>query len=276
MRVARLTGVPDALGLPGPDAARAAAGSAVEDAWGRLVQRELPAAAEHSLLRYVHWLLDLPVYALAVWVLYLVARGFIEGTYVGFDFLVNAALILAAYLFAVRFVVRRGLAWRARRLLADVILRTRRSLGTQADAARTAVQHASEAQPPPSRLSSLESNWRAVLESESPTYSWSAGDSIGSLRRLPHDDALLAGVDHEHIAVAGNRDADRTDETAGRGMAEADDEAAVGRELLHPIIARVDHVDVAIAIDCDTSRRHELQRRVAPVPPTASGSRPSG
>ena len=164
VRVARLTGVPDALGLPGPDAARAAAGSAVEDAWARLVHRELPAAAEHSLLRYVHWLLDLPVYALAIWVLYLVARGFIEGTYVGFDFLMNAALILAAYLFAVRFVVRRGLAWRARRLLADVILRTRRSLGTQADAARTAVQHASEAQTGTLReLATLEANWRAAL-----------------------------------------------------------------------------------------------------------------
>ena len=165
VRVARLTGMPDALGLPGPDAARAVAGTAVEDAWARLVHRELPAAAEHSVLRYVHWLLDLPVYALALWVLYQVAHGFIEGTYLGLDFLVNAALILAAYLFAIRFIVRRGLAWRARRLLADVILRTRRALGTQADAARTAVEHAIGAQTSTLRdLSRLDADWRAALE----------------------------------------------------------------------------------------------------------------
>ena len=51
------------------------------------------------------------------------------GAYAGFDFLLNAALLLAAYLFAVRFAVRRGLAWRARRLLGEVILRTRQALG---------------------------------------------------------------------------------------------------------------------------------------------------
>ncbi len=164
VRAARLTGVPDALGLPGPDAARAVAGTAVEDAWARLVHRELPAAAERSVLRYVRWLLDLPVYALALWVLYQVALGFIGGAYLGFDFLLNAGLLLAAYLFAVRFVVRRGLAWRARRLLAEVILRTRRALGSQSDAARTAVQHAAEAQTTTLRdLVALESTWRAAV-----------------------------------------------------------------------------------------------------------------
>ncbi|MBX3028283.1 50S ribosome-binding GTPase [bacterium] len=164
VRVARLAGAPDALGLPSPDAARAVAGSAVEDAWARLVQRELPAAAERSALRYLRWLLDLPVYALGVWVLFQVARGFIDGAYVGFDFLVNAALLLAAYLFAVRFAVRRGLAWRARRLLDDVILRTRRALGTQADATRTAVQAAVALQQATlQELSALDANWRAAL-----------------------------------------------------------------------------------------------------------------
>lgn len=165
VRVGRLAGVADALGLPGPDAARAAAGAAIEEAWARLVQRELPAAAEHSLLRYVRWLLDLPVYALALWVLYAVARGVLDGAYAGFDFLVSAALLLAAYLFAVRFVVRRGLAWRARRLLDDVILRTRRALGTQADATRTAVEHAvAEQTTALGQLADLEASWRAALE----------------------------------------------------------------------------------------------------------------
>ena len=164
VRVARLTGAPDALGLPGPDAARAAAGGAVEEAWARLIHRELPAAAEHSALRYVRWLLDLPVYALAVWVLFQVGRGFVEGTYAGVDFLLSATLLLGAYLFAVRFAVRRALAWRARRLLADVIVRTRRALGTQADAARTAVQHAAATQTTTLHdLAALEPTWRAAL-----------------------------------------------------------------------------------------------------------------
>ena len=167
VRVARLTGAPDALALPGADAARAVAGAAVEEAWARLVQRDLPAAAEHSALRYLRWPLDLPVYLLAAWVVYQVANGFVAGTYVGFDFLVNATLLLAAYLFAVRFAVRRGLAWRARRLLDAVILRTRRALGTQADATRTAVQHAVATQQSTLReLSALDTNWRATLETE--------------------------------------------------------------------------------------------------------------
>jgi energy-coupling factor transporter ATP-binding protein EcfA2 len=163
--VARLTGAPDALGLPDPDAARATAGSAVEEAWARLVQRELPAAAERSALRYVRWLLDLPVYGLALWVLFQVARGFVEGTYAGIDFLLSAALLLGAYLFAVRFAVRRALAWRARRLVDDVILRTRRALGTQTDATRTAVQHAAAEQTATLRdLAALQATWRAALE----------------------------------------------------------------------------------------------------------------
>lgn len=165
VRVARLTGAPDALALPGPDAARAVAGAAVEEAWARLVQRELPAAAEHSALRYLRWLFDLPVYLLAAFVLYQVGVGFAAGVYVGFDFLVNAMLLLAAYLFAVRFAVRRGLAWRARRLLDAVILRTRRALGTQADATRTAVRQAVSTQESTLReLSTLDANWRATLE----------------------------------------------------------------------------------------------------------------
>lgn len=164
VRAARLTGRADGLGLPSADAARAATGAAIEEAWERLIHRELPAAAERSALRYVRWLLDLPVYGLGVWVLYQVASGFLAGTYAGVDFLLNAALLLAAYLFAVRFAVRRALAWRARRLLDAVILATRRALGTQADAARTAVEHATAVQTRTlADLASLESTWRASL-----------------------------------------------------------------------------------------------------------------
>jgi energy-coupling factor transporter ATP-binding protein EcfA2 len=165
VRVARLTGTADGLGLPSPDAARAAAGAAVEESWARLMHRELPAAAERSALRYVRWLLDLPVYVLGLWVLYQVANGFLAGTYAGVDFLLNATLLLAAYLFAVRFAVRRALAWRARRLLDAVILATRRALGTQSDAARSAIQHAASEQTATlGDLAQLEPTWRATLE----------------------------------------------------------------------------------------------------------------
>jgi predicted GTPase len=164
VRAARLAGEPAALGVPAPEAARSAAAQAVDEAWARLVERDLPAAAERSWLRFFRLLLDLPVYALAAWIVYQVARGFWNGTYAGIDFLLSAALLLFAYLFAVRFAVRRGLALRARRLLADVILRARRALGAQADVTREAVRHAAtEHGNALARLSELENEWRADL-----------------------------------------------------------------------------------------------------------------
>jgi energy-coupling factor transporter ATP-binding protein EcfA2 len=165
VRAARLAGDPAALGLPQPEVARVGVAEAVEDGWARLIHRDLPAAAEHSWLRFFRLILDLPVYALAVWVVYQVAHGFWTGTYAGFDFLLNAALLLAAYLFAVRFGVRRTLALRARRLLAEVILRTRQALGAQSDTAREAVrQAAGEHAAALARLADLEAAWRADLQ----------------------------------------------------------------------------------------------------------------
>jgi energy-coupling factor transporter ATP-binding protein EcfA2 len=164
VRAARLTGDPAALALPTVDAARALAADAVAEAWARLVGRELPAAAERSWLRFVRVLLDLPVYVLAVWVVAQVARGFWSGAYAGIDFLLNAALLLVAYLFVVRFAVRRGLALRARRLLADVILRARQALGAHADAARESVRTAAAHQLGAlERLTELEADWTAEL-----------------------------------------------------------------------------------------------------------------
>jgi hypothetical protein len=102
--------------------------------------------------------------ALAAWVMYQVAAGFWSGTYAGFDFLLSAALLLLAYLFAVRFGVRRGLGLRARGLLNDVILRTRQALGSQADATREAVRHAvSQHRSALDHLAQLEAEWRAEL-----------------------------------------------------------------------------------------------------------------
>jgi predicted GTPase len=167
VRAGRLAGEPAALGVPAPETACGAAAQAADEAWARLVDRDLPAAAEHSWLRYVRWAFDLPVYALAAWVMYQVAAGFWSGTYAGFDFLLSAALLLFAYLFAVRFGVRRGLALRARSLLGDVILRTRQALGGQADATREAVRHAAAQHGRAlARLAQLESEWRAELRGD--------------------------------------------------------------------------------------------------------------
>jgi energy-coupling factor transporter ATP-binding protein EcfA2 len=164
VRAARLAGEPTALALPEAETACGTATAAADEAWARLVDRDLPAAAERSWLRFFRLLLDLPVYALAVWVVYRIGFGFFAGTYAGVDFLLNAALLLAAYLFVLRYAVRRGLALRARRLLGDVILHTRRALGAQADTAREAVRHAAAEQTAVlARLADLEAAWRAEL-----------------------------------------------------------------------------------------------------------------
>ncbi len=164
VRAGRLTGEPEVFGLPGADSARANAAVAVEESWNRLLDRDLPAAAERSLLRFFRLLLDLPVYGLAGWVIYRVANGFFGGDYAGLDFLVNAVLLLAAYLFAVRFAVRRGLSRRARRLLREVIQRTRDALGHQATAVQQAVHRATADQTGAlDRLASLAESWRRSL-----------------------------------------------------------------------------------------------------------------
>jgi hypothetical protein len=164
VRAARLVGDPEVLGVPPADVARAAAAAAVEESWTRLVGRDLPAAAERSWLRYVRVLLDLPVYALAAWVVYQVGLGFWTGTYAGLDFLLSAALLLVAYLFVVRFAVRRALGLRARRLLSEVILRTRQALGAHADAGRGAVRlTTARFSTSLDRLAGVGESWRADL-----------------------------------------------------------------------------------------------------------------
>jgi len=164
VRAARLIGSTEGLGLPSVAAAREAATIAVEESWKTLLERDLPAAAERSVLRFFRLLLDLPVYGLAAWVLYTVGRGFAAGEYAGVDFLVSALLILAAYLFATRFLVRRGLGWRARRLLQAVTARTRSALVEQIDRVRADVlQATAEKRSALDRLSRLEGHWRKGL-----------------------------------------------------------------------------------------------------------------
>jgi hypothetical protein len=96
---------------------------------------------------------------------YRVGVGFYAASYVGVDFLVNATLLLAAYLFPVRLVVRWRLGARARRLLADTTARAASALGGEARASgetvrRVAGAHAAALE----RLCDLENGWRKHLE----------------------------------------------------------------------------------------------------------------
>ncbi len=145
VRAARLTGDPEALGLPAAETVYAAGSSAAAEAWSELVHRQLPAAAARSWLRFLHLPLDLPVFGLAAWVIYRVAAGFVAGAYTGIDFLVNALLLGAAYLFCVVFLTRRALGLRSRRLLREAIARTRGVLAAWLDGARESVRQSTEA-----------------------------------------------------------------------------------------------------------------------------------
>lgn len=165
VRAARLSGDPEVLGIPPAESARADASLAVEEAWSALIERDLPAAAERSVLRFFRFVLDLPVYALAAWVVYRTAIGFIAGQYAGLDFLVNALLLLGAYLFPVRMLVRRGLSARAGRLLDQVIGRARAALDTHAERAHAAVRERCETNRAAlARLSVIEATWRNEIE----------------------------------------------------------------------------------------------------------------
>jgi len=125
------------------------------------VQRELPAAAEKSPLRFFRLPLDLPVYALAVWILYRVGEGFLAERYTGLDFLINAALLAGAYLFAVTFLLRRLLGRRARGMLSDAIRQTRGGLTVWFDETRARVAHQTgEVDAALQRLCEMESAWR--------------------------------------------------------------------------------------------------------------------
>lgn len=168
VRAARLAGEPEALGLPLADDLRLETALAVEESWTTFVERDLPSAAQRSVLRFLRVPLDLPVYGLGGWVVYRVAQGFLTEHYTGTDFLVNALLLLGAYLLVVTVVVRRALALRARRLLRQVTSRGRVAVGALSENVRRAVAAATEAKLTAlQRLASLATTWRDRLGMQS-------------------------------------------------------------------------------------------------------------
>lgn len=108
---------------------------AVDEAWDRLVKLELPRVARRGVPRLLRWAIDIPVYALAGFVLYRVVIGFARERYVGLDFIASAGIIALAWLFIARLVVRLRLASRSGSLLAAVRVDVEQRVRSAADAA---------------------------------------------------------------------------------------------------------------------------------------------
>ena len=111
------------------------AARAVDEAWDRLVKVELPRVARRGVPRLLRVSIDLPVYALAGFVLYRVVLGFVRGSYVGLDFIVSAAIIALAWLFIARLVVRIRLGSKSSALLVGVRGDVEQRIGAAAEAA---------------------------------------------------------------------------------------------------------------------------------------------
>lgn len=164
LRAVRLVEAPEQIGLPAAANLRSETSEVVEEAWSTFIARDLPAQAQRSALRYFHIPLDLPVYALGAWVVYRVAGGFISGHYTGTDFLVNALLLLAAYLFLTSFIIRRVLSWRAGRLLHRITSVARAAVNERGEEARHAVGEITQRMHGAlRRLSNLSAAWRERL-----------------------------------------------------------------------------------------------------------------
>jgi energy-coupling factor transporter ATP-binding protein EcfA2 len=124
---------PEALGVPAAGALAQRAGEAVGEAWERVLERDLPDVAGRAVPLALRWLVDLPVFALGGFVVWRAARGFLESDYVGLDFLLNAALLLLAWLFVARALVRALLGRRATGLLAGARADAAQRLGQAAE-----------------------------------------------------------------------------------------------------------------------------------------------
>ncbi len=142
-----LTGTPEGLPVPAPEDAWDATAAAVADEWNDVFGRDLPDLAESSAHPWVRFGADLPVYALGAFVVWKAGRGFFAepAQYVGVDFLVNVSLLLLAYLFLVRTLIRRYLGFRADRLLGRVIESVRGALGGLGSEASGRVRAATDA-----------------------------------------------------------------------------------------------------------------------------------
>jgi len=164
---ARLAGEPESLGVPAGATLASLAADAVDEAWSRLIERDLPEVAAAGVSPLARLAIDAPVYALAGWVVARAARGFFEGRYVGLDLLVNAALLLCAWLFLGRSLVRASLSARAGGLVAATRDGAARRLASAAErAAQPTVERLATQRSALDRLRDARTRWRARLVSE--------------------------------------------------------------------------------------------------------------
>ncbi|MFT5049244.1 MAG: energy-coupling factor transporter ATP-binding protein EcfA2 [Chlamydiales bacterium] len=140
------------------------ADQALSEAWQQLLERDLLRAAERSAPWALRMLVDLPVYGFAGWIVWRALIGFQEGAYVGIDFLVNAVLILMAWLFVGRTVVRLALRGRSATLLSEVRAGASESLGRTLDQALDeAHEQITKKRAALEQLCGVEDQWRSEI-----------------------------------------------------------------------------------------------------------------
>lgn len=113
---------PESLGLPEPAALAADAQDSAAVAWEELLAGGLRARAAGSARWWLRLPVDLPVLALAGWILYRAVTALPDGPWVGLDFLLNMLLLALAWLLLWRWLLRRVIARQARGLV-DVVRR---------------------------------------------------------------------------------------------------------------------------------------------------------
>lgn len=180
-----LSGSAEAFGMPRADEVGQEATAAIESAWSQLVERELPKAGARGARPWVRLLVDLPVFVLGAWLVVQAAVGVLPiGWTEGLaskglapealtsDRLINAAIVLGAWLFLGRSFVRAGLARLARGLTAGVRQEAARNLGEPGGIETTttaALDHELELRRGAlRRLGELDDLWRARLHRSRP------------------------------------------------------------------------------------------------------------
>lgn len=134
------------------------------DLWRGIVHRDLPEAAAragHALLRL---LLDLPIWAAVVWIVYRVADGYAVGDHEGMAFLVDTAILVGAYALVERAAVLAWIRWRARRLVTEIQAQLVERLALiQRSLVETTEHQLRDRREALLRLTVLEQDWQPVV-----------------------------------------------------------------------------------------------------------------
>lgn len=143
------------------------ADEALAEAWQQLLERDLLRTAERAAPWALRTVVDLPVYGFAAWIVWRAIVGFGEGNYVGVDFLVNAILILLAWLFVCRTLVRIALRGRTKVLLGEVRSAASESLGRALEETLAGgIEQIDEKRAALDELCGVEERWRTRILGE--------------------------------------------------------------------------------------------------------------